>query len=258
MFPLPKSLALGDDYTGYDLERQRQFIRLFFVPQHRRALRLISKYKSGGRLLDVGCGTGEFLELARKAGFLTFGVEPSKTAYLIARQDHPVVRGELRDISLKEDFFEVVTLWSVLEHVLDPISFLKKIRLNLRKDGILGLRVPSSRGLLVSLALWLYRLSAEKIKRPLAVIYQLEWHYKHFYFYDRKNIALLLKKCGFEILADYDESGYNIKSLDFRMDYLPRSKGLRILFKAALFLILQLSRLLRRQEELIVLARKSS
>ncbi|MDH7512864.1 MAG: class I SAM-dependent methyltransferase [Clostridiales bacterium] len=257
MAPLPERLAKGDDYAGYDLERQRQFTRLFFVPQYWRALRLIQRYKSGGRLLDVGCGTGEFLDLARQEGFLAFGIEPSERALFIARRSHPVAWGELNDISLKENFFDVVTLWSVLEHVIDPISFLRKVWLSLKKDGILGLRVPSSRGLLALSALWLHRLSAGKIKRPLKVIYQLEWHYKHFYYYDRKNIALLLEKCGFEILETYDESAYSISSLDFRMDYLPRSKALRTMLKAALFFNLHLSRLLRRQDELVIVAKKS-
>ncbi len=257
MAPLPERLAQGDDYTGYDLERQRQFSRLFFVPQYWRALSLIRKYRGRGRLLDVGCGTGEFLGLARQAGFQAYGIEPSATAYLIAGKSHPVVRGELKDISLKEDFFDVVTLWSVLEHVPAPLPFLRKVWLSLKKDGILCLRVPSSRGLLALLALWLYRLSAGRIERPLAIIYQLDWHYKHFYFYDRKNLAFLLEKCGFEILKAYDESGYTLSSLDFRMDYLPRSKVLRTTLKAALFLNLHLSRLLRCQDELVVVAKRS-
>ncbi len=70
-------------------------------------------------------------------------------------------------------------------------------------------------------------------------------------------MALLLEKCGFEILESYDERAYAISSLGFRMDYLPRSKALRMMLKAALFINLHLSRLLRRQDELVVVAKKS-
>lgn len=258
MWPHPQRMAPGDDYQGYDLDKQRKFVQLFLVPRYRYALHLIQSYQSGGRLLDVGCGTGEFMDEAARAGFSVFGVEPSKTAFLIAKQKHPVVRGELEDIGLKASSFNVVTLWSVLEHILDPFSFLMKIRFILEDEGILALRLPSSRGVLPLAALGLYRTSAGRIRRPLAAIYQLKWHYKHFYCYHPKNLGLLLKKCGFSILHIEEDSSFDLVSLDYRMDYLPRSPALRILLKAALFLILQLSQLLQRQDELLVIARKSA
>lgn len=258
MSPLPQILSLGDDYSGYDLEKQQKFARAFLVPQHRRAIKLIQRYKKEGKLLDVGCGTGEFLEVARGVGFAASGIEPSETACRIAGKENDVVRGELKGISLKENTFDVVTLWSVLEHVPDPLSSLGKIHSCLKADGILALRVPLSSGLLPSLALWLYKISAGKIDYPLRVIYQLEWHYKHFYFYNQKNIALLLSICGFEISTAGRENSFDIKSLDYRMDYLPQARISRIAFKTALFLIRQFSVLLRRQDELVLVAKKSS
>ncbi len=258
MFPMPKALARGDDYSGYDLGKQQEFARLFLVPQYRRAIQLIKEYKKEGRLLDVGCGTGEFLENAREAGFMPTGIEPSEAACRIAGQKNDVIRGELAGVSLKEGYFDVMTLWSVLEHVPDPLSLLGKIHSSLKADGILALRVPSSSGLLPSLALWLFKISAGKIDYPLRVIYQLEWHYKHVCFYNRKNIALLLNTCGFEILNARAENSFDIKSLDYRMDYLPSGRIGQFAFKTALFLILQFSLLLRRQDELVLVTRKAS
>ena len=256
MSPLPESPKPGDDYSGYDLKKQQRFARAFLVPQSLRAVRFIQKYKKEGKLLDVGCGTGEFLYVARKAGFAATGIEPSETACKLARQKSGVICGELKDIILGESYFDVVTLWSVLEHVPDPLPALKKIYSTLKPDGILALRVPTSRGLLPSLALRLYKISAGKISYPLKVIYQLDWHYKHFYFYDRKNIRLLLEKSGFELAASKRENSFDIRSLDDRMDYLPKARIRRIAFKTALFLILKLSSLLRRQDELVLVARK--
>jgi len=258
MSPLPQILSWGDDYSGYDLEKQQRFARVFSVPQFRRAIILIQKYKKKGKLLDVGCGTGEFLEAAREAGFLATGIEPAETACRIAAEKNEVIRGELRDVGLKEKSFDVVTLWSVLEHVPDPVSLLRKIHDSLKADGILALRIPSSSGLLPSLALWLNKISAGKIDYPLRVIYQLEWHYQHVYFFNRKNIALLLNRCAFEILAARRENSFDIKSLAYRMDYLPSGRISRLAFKTALFIILEFSLLLRRQDELVLIARKSS
>jgi SAM-dependent methyltransferase len=257
MSPLPEVLKPGDDYCGYDLKKHQKFARAFLVPQYNRAIQLIQRYKKEGSLLDVGCGAGEFLEVAQEAGFLPAGIEPSQTACRIARQKNNVIRGELKDIDLKENSFDVVTLWSVLEHVLDPFAFLNKIHFSLRAEGILALRVPSSRGLLPSLALWLYKISAGKIDYPLRVIYQLKWHYKHVFFYSWKNVAVLLNTCGFEILEARAENSFDIKSLAYRMDYLPKEKICQIAFKTALFLILEFSCLLRRQDELVLVARKS-
>jgi 2-polyprenyl-3-methyl-5-hydroxy-6-metoxy-1,4-benzoquinol methylase len=256
MFPLPESLKPGDDYSGYDLKKQQRFARAFLIPQSLRAVRFIQEYQKEGKLLDVGCGTGEFLEVARKAGFAATGIEPSETACKIARQKSGVICGELKDIILGESFFDVVTLWSVLEHLPDPLPALKKIYSVLKPDGILALRVLTSHGLLPSLALRLYNISAGKISYPLKVIYQLDWHYKHFYFYDRKNIRLLLEKSGFELAASRRENSFDIRSLDDRMDYLPKGRISRTGFKTALFLILKVSSLLRRQDELVLVVRK--
>jgi len=256
MSPLPESLKPGDDYSGYDLNKQQRFARAFLVPQSLRAVRFIQRFKTEGKLLDVGCGTGEFLEAARTAGFAATGIEPSKAACKIARQKAGVICGELKDIILGESYFDVVTLWSVLEHVPDPLPALKKIYSTLKPDGILALRVPTSRGLLPSLALRLHKISAGKISYPLKVIYQLDWHYKHFYFYNRKSIRLLLEKSGFELAASKRENSFDTRSLDDRMDYLPKGRIRQVAFKTALFLILRLSSLLRRQDELVLVARK--
>ena len=61
---------------------------------------MIQRYKAGGTLLDVGCGTGEFLEAAEGRGFSATGVEPSETAARIAGRRHPVIQAELENVGL--------------------------------------------------------------------------------------------------------------------------------------------------------------
>ena len=126
----------------------------------------------------------------------------------------------------------------------------------LQEDRILVLRVPTSQGLLPQLAHWIFRLSAGAVSYPLRVIYQLDWNYPHIFFYSRRNAGLLLRNCGFEVVAARRESSFDVKSLDLRMDYLPGNPAFRLLFKAALFKFALAARVFGRQDELVLIARK--
>jgi len=256
MNPIPE-VGPGDDYTGYDLERSRAFARLFRVPQYRRDLCLIGRYKRSGRLLDIGCGTGEFLDRAQEAGFSVTGIEPSPTACRIAGERHEVRCARFEEASWPQAGFDVITLWSVLEHVPRPFAFLERISAVVTDDAILALRLPAADGLLPLASHLLYRISLGAIDRPLRLIYQLDWHYKHFYGYDARNAGRLLRSAGYEPLClRYDDS-YDIPSLDQRMDYLPREPVTRAGFKTALFLMLKASRWLGRRDELVIIARRT-
>lgn len=251
-------VGAGDDYTGFDLDQYRCFVRFFLLPRYRRALRLIRLVKKSGRLLDIGCGTGEFLELTQEFGYESMGVEPSPTASRIAARKNRVLGGEWPDVRLDRQDFDIVSLWSVLEHVPDPLPFLEKVREILKPDGILVLRVPLADGFVPSLALWIYRLSGGKIRRPLAAVYQTDWHYVHFCLYNRANLGRLLRQQGFKIVFEQKESSFDIRSLKYRLDYLPSNFALRLFVKAGLSLVLILARALGREDEIVVLARKQA
>ncbi len=254
---LPEDREAGEDYSGFDLDTYRKFMAAFRVPQYERDISFIRKYAPGGRLLDVGCGTGEFLDVAGRNGFQAYGLEPSRTAYDIARQGRRVVRGELRNVEFKEEFFDVVTLWSVLEHIPAPSLFLGRIREILKKRGILALRIPDARGLLPSLALWLYRISLGRFASPLGVLYQLDWHYKHFYGYDRRTAGRLLEANGFEVIGLRSENGFDCRSLDLRLDYISGRRFTRKAVRGALGAVSILAKLLRREDELVLIALKA-
>ena len=256
MAPIPETEEAGDDYAGFDLTRYREFMTMFRIPQYERDVSFIRKYAESGRLLDIGCGTGEFLDVAARNGFQAFGLEPSPKAYEIARKSHPVARGELKDVSFKENHFDVITLWSVLEHVPEPWDFLHRLHSILREKGLLALRLPDVRGLLPSLALWIYKISLGRIGSPLGIIYQLDWHSKHYYGYDRGTLGRLLEKNGFEVLDSRSENSFDYRSLDLRMDYLPIKRIARRIAKGALGAVLFLAKALKKEDELVLIARK--
>jgi SAM-dependent methyltransferase len=111
-----------------------------------RRLEVVRRHVHGRRLLDVGCASGVFLELAAEAGWDATGVEPSAA---LCRQASKALAGKgsalcttLECAPLAAAFFDAITIWDVLEHVPDPLAMLRKCRLLLRPGGFLFVNVP--------------------------------------------------------------------------------------------------------------------
>jgi SAM-dependent methyltransferase len=100
-----------------------------------------------GRLLDVGSGVGLLVELAAERGATAFGIDRAPAAGRVARRHGIDVRtGELTD--LQERDFDVVVMMHVLEHVYDPVGFVKEAAARLREGGLLLVNVPTADGLM--------------------------------------------------------------------------------------------------------------
>jgi SAM-dependent methyltransferase len=81
-----------------------------------------------GSLLDVGCGRGAFLQRARSKGWNVFGVEFSETAAWDARRSGlDVFTGDLSEAKFPSCYFDVVTLFNVIEHLRDPLCNVKEV-----------------------------------------------------------------------------------------------------------------------------------
>ena len=94
------------------------------------------------RLLDVGCGTGEFLLLARGAGWDVTGIEIAEVGVEAARKAAlPVRLGSLTTLDLPESSFDLVTLWNVLDFVPDPVEQTRVAHRILAPRGLLIARV---------------------------------------------------------------------------------------------------------------------
>ncbi len=99
---------------------------------------------SPGRILDVGCGNGDFLAAMKERGWEVHGTEFSGAGARISRDKGIEVReGDLRAAAFPDASFDVVTLWHVLEHLADPLADLAEARRVLRPDGLLVVEVPN-------------------------------------------------------------------------------------------------------------------
>jgi SAM-dependent methyltransferase len=98
-----------------------------------------------GRVLDVGCGNGDFLATLARRGWHVSGTDLSAVACDQARGKGIVTHeGPLTEANLPATDFDVITLWHVLEHLPDPTVELAEARRLLRDDGLLVLEVPNS------------------------------------------------------------------------------------------------------------------
>lgn len=98
-----------------------------------------------GRLLDIGCAMGYFQLAAERQGWTTIGVELSQEQVAYAREvlGLDVYTGRFEDTDFEPASFDLVTLWSVIEHVPAPRRFLMQARTLLRPDGMLVLQTPN-------------------------------------------------------------------------------------------------------------------
>ena len=101
-------------------------------------LKIVQKAVRSGRLLDMGCGSGEFLKTARQAGFDAAGTEFSARARTLI-QDGPVYKSPEEATGL----WDAITLWHVLEHAPSPRELLKQTYAKLRAGGWLFIAVPN-------------------------------------------------------------------------------------------------------------------
>lgn len=98
-----------------------------------------------GRLLDVGCGAGYFLDAGREAGWEVQGVELSPAAVQVGREQLglDIFQGTLEQAALQDQAFDILTMFEVLEHLQDPGPVLREAWRVLRPDGLLAVQVPN-------------------------------------------------------------------------------------------------------------------
>ena len=162
-------------------------------------LDLLEKHQSSrGTLVDVGCGYGSFLFLAKQRGWQARGVDISEHAASVAskKAGTEVFAGTLEDAGFADAEFDAVALNDSLEHFADPGAQLEQISRILKPDGFLFLNTPNQNALLRLVADAIYRLSAGIIAYPVKKLY----HEFHLFYYTEDTLGGMLEKYGLEIV----------------------------------------------------------
>jgi len=154
------------------------------IKQFKDILQELSRWTTGGRLLDVGAGTGIMVEQALARGYRAEGIEPSEWMALQAeKRGLPVITGGLPDARVNGEYGSI-TLLDVIEHVSDPAGLLTDIHHLLGPDGYLLVTTPDVSSLAA-------RLMGKRW-----------WHFRvaHISYFTPGTIELLLERCGFEVV----------------------------------------------------------
>jgi 2-polyprenyl-3-methyl-5-hydroxy-6-metoxy-1,4-benzoquinol methylase len=187
--------------TALDYDLSAPEIRIY-----RAALAHLARLAPGGRLLDVGCGRGVFLDLARKEGFAVSGVELSTRHVRWARERFglDVCAAEFLSSGHAPGGYDVVTMWDFLEHVLDPVAVLRRARELLAPRGILLVFTIDTSSLFNLVGAALARLSLGLVQRPLELLYDVH----HNFYFTRTSLEKLLLAQGFASEAWYGHRAY--------------------------------------------------
>jgi 2-polyprenyl-3-methyl-5-hydroxy-6-metoxy-1,4-benzoquinol methylase len=153
--------------------------------------------KPTGRLLDIGTHCGFFLRMARNQSWELHGIEPSPANAALAKEKFglDVHVGYLEDDVFPPEFFDIVTLVDVLEHVTTPLPLLSTIRKILKPGGILFVKVPNVRWNLLK-----YQILVKALKLKNFDVFDSREHVVH---YSQETLAKMLEKAGLVVKVFY-------------------------------------------------------
>jgi len=193
IYPTPKDAELiysrdyfdgakeGFGYVNYSEDKEA--MRGTFVSY----LELLEeKYPYKGKLLDVGAASGFFIKLANERGWQAQGIELSEYAVNLGKKKGlEMFCGKIEDLNFPENYFDVITMWDVLEHLSEPRHSLKKIFKWLKPGALVAINTPDTKSL-------------------YARIMGKSWHLyippEHIFLYNSANLTRLCDSLGFEFV----------------------------------------------------------
>jgi len=125
----------NDEYTWVHSERGR---RSEYKKSDSRLQEIERLRPGGGAILDVGCSFGFFLNVARSRGWHSIGIDIGEYAADFARRnlDLEVYTSDVKSAPLPDGYFDAITMWNVVEHLLDPLGDFKRVNELLKKGGL--------------------------------------------------------------------------------------------------------------------------
>jgi 2-polyprenyl-3-methyl-5-hydroxy-6-metoxy-1,4-benzoquinol methylase len=149
--PRPDESEIGRYYKSSDYVShggKMNFLTFLYKTIRNSAIRkkykIVKQHARGKNILDIGCGTGEFLDFCNKKGFEVKGIEPAEKPRSFAQIRYKL---EVKEESYLEDIvnpeFDIITMWHVLEHVHLLNERMNKIMEILKSDGTIIIAVPN-------------------------------------------------------------------------------------------------------------------
>ncbi|MDO8460311.1 MAG: methyltransferase domain-containing protein [Nanoarchaeota archaeon] len=174
---------------------------IYYFKHFKPFISLVKKYKIKGKALDIGCGAGHLLKMLNKEGLVAEGTEISPRLVKALKKDSlKVYCAELGNKQLKKNNYNLITFNQVLEHIVDPESFLKEVNSLLHSEGYVILAVP-----------YLYGLVPQILRTKW---YGLGYG-QHVNFFSQESMRILLERNGFKLQE------FKILSVDYAHPNFP-------------------------------------
>lgn len=187
----------GTDYPSRDYPQNISYFlntkfigRLIAIMFRTRAwpyfiLQEIPPFRKNGKLLDIGCGSGNYLYWMKQFGWDVAGIETSIIATEKANElALNVFCGQLSDARFPDNHFDIVTMWQAIEHLYDPKSVLNEVNRILKDDGLLLMGMPN----IGSFEFFIFKHNWPPIEIP-----------RHLYQFSPSTITMLLTRTGFSV-----------------------------------------------------------
>ena len=203
----------GTKHGFSDYEAENENLKKTFKER----IDILKKYKPAGRLLDIGCATGTFMEVASQ-NWDVFGVEISEYASQKAQEKGlKVLQGDLVNSPYADQKFDIITMWDTLEHLNHPTQVLQ----TLKKMTNTGSIIAATTGDVGSLA---------------SILTGKYWHLfnipQHLSYFDKKSASSLFNKAGFKVMQiSYPSVNFSLDYLLFRLMTFYRIRALKSLYQ---------------------------
>lgn len=221
--PRPSKDKIGEYYKSEEYYSHQEN-KKGFIPKVYEAVKKINlkhKYKLAsnglkvGKVLDVGCGVGDFLHTAEMHGWECTGVEPSEDAKVIAqkRMNGKIISSEDLE-NIPEGFFDLITMWHVLEHVDDLRWQVEQLRRLVKPKGRVVIALPN------------YKSYDGQYYKELWAAYDVPRHLNHF---NKTTLTKIFKACGMELVKmdklRWDAYYISYMSEQYKLHSLPLARG---------------------------------
>lgn len=253
--------------TGLEATNEEAYDRSINLVRQRQSVEVTSYVKqftepSGKDWLDVGCGVGNLLHEAKRAGFRVFGVEPQQRACERARSlvgNEAVHHGLMNEAAVPDNSFDIISTMDVLEHI--PVNslpdFARMLHRKLRAHGLWCIKVPSTDGLYFKVSHSMLRLVGSPIHNVIKRMWMSEAKFPHTVYFNQQTLQRYLETHSFKVIGYcYLEEVPTTTVLD-RLTLtgtIPRYQAL--LFAPGFYLINFIERMRDKSDALLMLAQR--
>lgn len=181
------------NYKKYHRDEDYEKFESHFRNIFRKRYNIISEFRNKpGKILDIGASTGTLLSIFKKNGWEVWGIEPSGSSKGAKEKGIKVINSTLERAKLPKDYFDVIVMNHVLEHMDNPLTALKKLKPSIKESGILFIDVPNFDSL-----------PSKVLKQNWPLLIPQE----HIHHFTRKTISELLSRAGYRVVHTESRSG---------------------------------------------------